>query len=172
MIIICNFDRLEIVKSKVEQPAGILILRVVAVQDDGNQCRIALSGTIDQCVEGDGGITGFAAEDVRTVVLRPVLFDQLIARGDALSLGIFLVRRQFIVGCLDDLGKRRIFKCRPRDERHVVGADIVFLVIQTARICKMRILAPKLGGFFIHQNSKCISGASYVLGECVGSLIG
>ncbi len=73
LIIICNFDRLEIVKSKVEQPAGILILRVVAVQDDGNQCRIALSGTIDQCVEGDGGITGFAAEDVRTVVLRPVL---------------------------------------------------------------------------------------------------
>ena len=72
-IIICNFDRLEIVKSKVEQPAGIPILRVVAVQDDGNQCRIALSGTIDQCVEGDGGITGFAAEDVWTVVLRPVL---------------------------------------------------------------------------------------------------
>ena len=36
----------------------------------------------------------------------------------------------------------------------------------------MRILAPKLGGFFILQNSKCISGASYVLGEGVGSRSG
>ena len=94
--------------------------------------------------------------------------------GQGISPGNKLVKKNWPQYYRPDVlgGKRRIFKCRPRDERHVVGADIVFLVIQTARICKMRILAPKLGGFFIHQNSKCISGASYVLGECVGSLIG
>ena len=140
------------------------------MEHHGNQLCIVLSGADYKSIQRNGGIAGFAANDVGAV-LREILFDHFIARRNAQAFRIPGIGRKLVVGRGGDFAERLVLEGVSGDESHVVGADIVVFIIQTAGIGKVGVHAAQLLCLFVHQLGKGLCGACRVFCQSVCRLV-
>ena len=57
------------------------------------------------------------------------------------------------------------------DFSHIHGTTVVFVIVQTRRICKMGVGAADFFCFFVHHFGKCGIGARYIFRKRIGTVV-
>ena len=82
-----------------------------------------------------------------------------------------LCRRE-IVGCRRvNLSERVILHRCTHDQRHIIGSRLVRGIVQTVRVCKMRVLTSKLYRALVHQIRKRTDASRHMLGKTISNLV-
>ena len=76
-----------------------------------------------------------------------------------------------------DLSGINLTKCRItygvlHDFCHIQGTGVVFRIVQSGRIGKMRICTADFRSLLIHQFRKLFVGAGHMLCQCIGAVVG
>ena len=57
------------------------------------------------------------------------------------------------------------------DFSHIHGTTVVFVIVQTRRICKMGVGAADFFCFFVHHFGKCGIGSRYIFRKRIGTVV-